>query len=61
MSASTRRFNNKIRKQLSKLGAACTVESEDKIDDTMALVILVDPGTADIEMLCLAVCLFFKR
>jgi len=38
------RFNNKIRKQLSKLGAACTVESEDKIDDTMALVILVDPG-----------------
>jgi ribosome maturation protein SDO1 len=38
------RFNNKIRKQLTKLGSDCTVESEDKIDDTMALVILVDPG-----------------
>jgi len=38
------KFNNKIRKQLNKLGAACTVESEDKIEDSMALIILVDPG-----------------
>ena len=44
------RFNNKIRKQLSKLGSDCTVESEDKIDDTMALVILVDPGKSLIHV-----------
>ena len=29
------------------------MESEDKIDDTMALVILVDPGRADFETLYL--------
>ena len=39
------RFNNKIRKQLGKLGAACTVESEEKVEETMVLVLLVDPGT----------------
>ena len=47
---STPRFNNKIRKQLTKLGSDCTVESEDKIDDTMALVILVDPGKSKVEI-----------
>ena len=46
------RFNNKIRKQLTKLGSDCTVESEDKIDDTMALVILVDPGKSLVKTTC---------
>ena len=49
---STPRFNNKIRKQLTKLGSDCTVESEDKIDDTMALVILVDPGKSLVKTTC---------
>ena len=39
------RFNNKIRKQLGKLGAACTVESEEKVEENMVLVLLVEPGT----------------
>jgi len=38
------KFNNKIRKHLSKLGSSCTVESEDKEDDVMVLVLLIDPG-----------------
>ena len=38
------RFNNKIRKHLTKLGASCTVESEEKVEDVMVLVLLVDPG-----------------
>jgi ribosome maturation protein Sdo1 len=38
------RFNNKIRKQLTKLGSSCTVESEEKEGETMELVLLVDPG-----------------
>jgi len=38
------RFNNKIRKHLTKLGASCTIESEEKIEETMALILLVDPG-----------------
>ena len=54
------RFNNKIRKQLSKLGSACTVESEDKIDDTMALVILVDPGKSEVEEMLLKYFLAIK-
>jgi len=38
------KFSNKIKKHLSKLGASCTVESEEKVDDTMIFLLLVDPG-----------------
>ena len=33
-----------MRKQLKQLGAAVTVEAEEKVEDSMELILLVDPG-----------------
>lgn len=33
-----------MRKQLKQLGAGVTVEAEEKVEDTMELILLVDPG-----------------
>lgn len=36
--------SNKIRKSLSKLGAGVKVESEEKVEEEMVMILLVDPG-----------------
>ena len=36
--------SNKIRKCLSKLGTGVNVESEDKVDEELIMILLVDPG-----------------
>ena len=38
------RASNKIRKCLSKLGQGVKVESEEKVEEEMVMVLLVDPG-----------------
>jgi len=38
------RASNKIRKCLSKLGSGVKVESEEKVDEEMVMILLVDPG-----------------
>jgi len=38
------KYSNKMRKQLKQLGAAVTVEAEEKVEDSMELILLVDPG-----------------
>ena len=36
--------SNKIRKCLTKLGTGVSVESEDKVDEELVMILLVDPG-----------------